>query len=35
MVERTNAARLLDIIEAIEHVRSIAADIPLDEFKAD
>jgi uncharacterized protein with HEPN domain len=35
MVERTNAGRLLDIIEAIEHVRSTAAGIPLGEFKAD
>ena len=35
MVERTSAARLLDIIEAIEHVRSTAAGIPLGEFKAD
>lgn len=35
MPQRTLAARLLDIIEAIARVRSEAAGIPLDAFKAD
>jgi uncharacterized protein with HEPN domain len=35
MVRRTLVARLMDIVEAVEHVRSETADVSLDAFKSD
>jgi hypothetical protein len=35
MTERSSLPRLLDIVEAIEHINSVMAGVTLDAFEAD
>jgi uncharacterized protein with HEPN domain len=35
MTDRTHILRLTDIVEAVEHIRSVIAGVSLDDFEAD